>query len=1213
VSLARSRAVRDGQLVTAVAYMAPEVALGQPADPRTDLYALGAMLYEMLTGRPPFLGDDAVAVLSQHIHTQPLPPSRFEPSVPPALEALVLRLLAKLPADRPASARDVRELLAAIGAGAGPMRAADNPLDRLAHGAFVGRERLLVELRTLVEDAIGGRGAALFFTGDAGIGKTRTAEEVATYARLRGAAASVGRCHEGEGAPAYWPWKQALAAHLEAGAGERVATALGAAQPVLAPLLPELGTGAAEALPELEAPQARFRLFEAVVRLLRVLAAARPLVLVLDDLHRADDASLELLAFVTREIGSERVLLVGTFRDAELPPDHVLHGIGRAGRVVPLAGLREEDVARLIEVVTGDASLIGLARSLHERTGGNPLFVVETVRLLATTGQLDDSVAEHVPVPATVRAVIRDRLSALAPATQAALTTAAVLGREFEAPVLALTGGQTSAALLAALDEACVARLIEPVAARADRHRFVHVLVRDALYEQIPTAERLRCHELAGEALARVPGTPPAVLAHHFGLAAQLGDPAHAIAYALAAGHDAAAEFAYRDAARSFAAAEAWLAGDPARAGERIDALLALGEASTYAGEREQARASYRTAAALARSRGDAPRFARAADGFAGRGEVTAGVDAEVVALLEEALALLDDADIGRWRVTLLSRLAGAVVFEESTRAAELSEEAVTQAERLGDRRLVLHALLARRMVLWGPANVPARVEATRRLLELLAHSRSPEHAFIIHLFHIADLLEAGDAGAADQAIAAYGRALEQTNLPFYRWQYLSMRAMRAATHGRFADAEELATEGLGLGQRLQSPNALLRHLIHLFPIRRAQGRGGELEPLIAAAVERAPALAGLRAALATLHVDLDRPDDAQRHFERLAEAGFERIPPDLTWASTMAYLAEVCFALGDAARAATLFALLAPHRDRVVVVTFAHGCEGAVARYLALLAATLGRWDEADDLFARAVVMNRRLEAIPQLGHTQRDWAAVLGRRGETARAAALREQARATYAAAGMTHHAARLPGEEAPPAAAPAAATPNVLERRQREWRIVFDGRETVVRNLKGVRYLAELLARPDRETHVFELYAAVDAPDDTSRAVLRAPRASSDPVLDAQALAAYRQRLLDLRDEIEEAEGLGDLGRIERARAETGAIEEELGRAVGFGGRPRRQSDAVERARKAIYNRIQSAAAAIDEALPELGRHLTTSVRTGTFCVYRPERPTAWIVR
>jgi hypothetical protein len=563
VSLARSRAVRDGQLVTAVAYMAPEVALGQPADPRTDLYALGAMLYEMVTGRPPFLGDDAVAVLSQHIHTQPLPPSRFEPGVPAALEALVMRLLAKLPADRPPDAAAVRALLAAIGTEAAPDPTTANPLDRLAHGAFVGRERLLVEMRTVVEDAIAGRGGALFFAGDAGIGKTRTTEEIATYARLRGAAASVGRCHEGEGAPAYWPWKQALGAQLGGAAPARLGAALGEVRSVLAPLLPELGS-ASPANPTdpaagLDAPQARFRIFDAVVRLLRALAAERPLVLVLDDLHHADDASLELLAFVTREVATLPVLVMGTYRDAELAVDHPLQGLGRGGRVVPLTGLQEEDVGRLIEVVTGDGSLGRLARSLHERTGGNPLFVTETVRLLATNRQLDDSVAERLPVPATIRAVIRDRLGRLAPEAQAVLTNAAVLGREFGTAVLAVTTRLASQALLAALDEATVARLIEPVHAHPGRHRFVHVLVRDALYEQLPTAERLQQHARAGEALERTPGVPSAVLAHHFGLAAQLGDPSRAITHALAAGRAAVAECAYRDAARWFDAAASWL------------------------------------------------------------------------------------------------------------------------------------------------------------------------------------------------------------------------------------------------------------------------------------------------------------------------------------------------------------------------------------------------------------------------------------------------------------------------------------------------------------------------------------------------------------------------------------------------------------------------------------------------------------------------------
>ena len=1218
VSLARSRAVRDGQLVTAVAYMSPEVALGQPPDPRTDLYALGAMLYEMITGRPPFLGDDAVAVLSQHIHTQPLPPSQFEPGVPAALEALVLQLLAKLPAQRPAGAADVREVLTAIGTGAAAPGAIGNPLDRLAHGAFVGREPLMIELRTVVEQMLAGHGTAVFFTGDPGIGKTRSADELSTYARLRGAVATVGRCHEGEGAPAYWPWKQALRLRIEAMDPDHLLARLGTARQVLVPLLPELDGPGTSPPPALDASQSRFRLFDAVVHLLRVLTADAPLVLTLDDLHRADDASAELLTFVAREIGSLRILLIGTLRDAEVPPEHALANVGRSGRVVPLAGLAQDDVARLIEVVTGDASLRPLARNLHERTGGNPLFVTETVRLLATTGQLRETVPERLPIPPTVRAVIRDRLERLPPTARDVLTTAAVLGRDFDPAVLAPTCDLAPATLLSALDEAATARLIEPTGSRPGLYRFVHVLVRDALYEQLPLAERLRRHARAGETLAGVAATPPAVLAHHFGLAAQLGDPSRAIEYALAAGHASVAEHAYADAAKSFEAAEAWLALDPERLDDRIDALLALGEACTFAGERERARASYRTAGALARARDDSRRFALAADGFAGRGEVTAGVDPEVVRMLEEALAMIETRHDEHRRVSLLSRLAGAVVFEEGDRADRLSAEAVALAERTGDTDGLMRALFARYMVLWAPEHIEERLAVTERLQSLVARSTAPDHPLIARLFRLATLLEIGDIEAVDAGIAEYARALDEIDLPFYRWQLISMRAMRAAMQGRFAETEDLATQGLALGERLQSPNAMLRYLVHIYPMRRAQGRAAELEPLLAAAVENSPELSGLRAALAALSVDLDRLGDARRHFDRLAAAGFAAMPHDLTWSSTMAYLAEVCFALGDAERAGPLFDLLAPHRDRIVVITFAHGCEGAVARPLALLAATQQRWDEADALFTQAAELNQRLGAIPQRGHTLRDWAWSFARRGDAARARTLYAEAGAAYRAVGMTHHADRAERDASaitePGGAAPTPVTTgNLLERHERRWRVVFDGRETLVRNLKGMHYLAQLLAHPDRETHVFELYAAVDAPGEAARqSTLRPAGPVADPVLDAQAMAAYRQRLLDLRDEIEEAEGLGDIGRVEHARNEVGVIEEELGRIVGFGGRPRRQSDAVERARKAIYNRLQSTINAIDEVLPDLGRHLTASVRTGTFCVYRPERPTEWVV-
>jgi serine/threonine protein kinase len=232
VSLDRTRLTREGMMVGTAAYMAPEQALGKPPDERSDLYGLGGLLYETLAGRPPFVGDDAVAVISQHLNTSPVAPKWHSPDIPRPLEALVLRLLEKDPEARPASAAQVRELLQAIEsapseAAAEPVEA--NPLDRLASGVFVGREPELTQARDCLDAALSGRGQLLLLVGEPGIGKTRTAEELTTWARMRGAQVLWGRCYEGEGAPAYWPWVQIIRAYVHDHTPEELRAEMGAA------------------------------------------------------------------------------------------------------------------------------------------------------------------------------------------------------------------------------------------------------------------------------------------------------------------------------------------------------------------------------------------------------------------------------------------------------------------------------------------------------------------------------------------------------------------------------------------------------------------------------------------------------------------------------------------------------------------------------------------------------------------------------------------------------------------------------------------------------------------------------------------------------------------------------------------------------------------------------------------------------------------------
>ena len=213
----RSR-VSGGNLVGTVAYLPPEQALGETSGPESDLYSLGALLYGLLTGQPPFAGDDAVSIISQHLHADPVPPSRHDPEVPEALDRVVLGLLAKRGEDRPDGAAAVRASLEAAlredpGAEEGGERA-DNPLDRLAGGIFVGREQEIEQLREAADGAMAGSGGVLLLVGEPGIGKTRTSEELATYARVSGARVYWGRCREDEGAPAYWPWVQAIRGYV---------------------------------------------------------------------------------------------------------------------------------------------------------------------------------------------------------------------------------------------------------------------------------------------------------------------------------------------------------------------------------------------------------------------------------------------------------------------------------------------------------------------------------------------------------------------------------------------------------------------------------------------------------------------------------------------------------------------------------------------------------------------------------------------------------------------------------------------------------------------------------------------------------------------------------------------------------------------------------------------------------------------------------------
>ena len=612
VAVDRSRLTQEGMMVGTVSYMPPEQAMGGEVTPQSDLYSLGAVLYEMVTGRPPFLGDDSVAIIGQHINTPPVAPTWHNPQCPRALEALIMRLLAKDTGERPNSATDAITALEGVDLTLSahepaPEREEAHALDSLAGGVFVGRQREMGELKAALEDALSGRGRMMTLVGEPGIGKTRTAEELATYARMRGAQVLSGRCYEEQGVPPYWPWVQAIRGYVRASEPEQLKSEMGAGAADIAEIISDVKSR----LPDLEPPprmdspeQARFRLFDSVAAFIRTASQKQPMVLLLDDLHWSDTPSLMLLLFVARELSGSRLLLLGTYRDVELSRQHPLAETlaeltrERLFNRVLLRGLSERDVARFIEIASGIRPSQTLTQAVHSQTEGNPLFVTEVVRLLVQEGELTLEQVRgreswEIGVPEGVREVIGRRLNQLSQRCNDVLTIASVVGREFTLELLnRLTDDLTQDMLLDVLDQGLRARVIEELPDAAGRYQFTHGLVQETLSGELTLTRRVRVHARIAEALEELWAdnleARSAELAHHFVQAETVLGIEKIVKYSVVAGERALTAHANEEALQHFT--RAFSAMDH----RQIDATLAsvlygLGRAQAVTSETARA------------------------------------------------------------------------------------------------------------------------------------------------------------------------------------------------------------------------------------------------------------------------------------------------------------------------------------------------------------------------------------------------------------------------------------------------------------------------------------------------------------------------------------------------------------------------------------------------------------------------------------------------
>ncbi len=567
----KSRLTQQGTFMGTASYMAPEIILGQEASARSDLYALGVMLYEMSAARPPFEAGNLTAVISQHLHAPVVPPSAYNEQIPAALDQLIIQLLKKGPEERPESAEAVRISLKNLAESAPnlPTPASKTQLNRLVRGRMVGREEELAEALALWEKSTAGDGQLLLISGDPGIGKTRLVKELNAYAEISGGQTLLGLCFAQERRP-YGPIAQMVQSSLEDGFN------LDLPQAVMADLLtlaPELRLRYPDFPPNerLDPEEEQQRLFESIITWFGALTAAGQLLLVVDDVHWADSGSLAFLRYLARRLTQRRAMVVATYRevelDAALPFQEMLRDINRERLAtrIKLSRLEKEQTRDLLATLFAEEISPEFLDGIYRETEGNPFFVEEVCKTLVDSGKLyfEDG-RWHRPedihdleIPQGIRLTIQTRLSKLSAEKQNILQLAALLGREFEYELLTAVSKSDEESLIDVLEEAERAQLIEEVRLSTPgalpSFTFTHALIQSTLLSNLSTLRRQRYQRQVALALEETFPERREELAPLLGrYFAEAGDGDKGVKYLLIAGDAAREVFAYNEAIEAY-------------------------------------------------------------------------------------------------------------------------------------------------------------------------------------------------------------------------------------------------------------------------------------------------------------------------------------------------------------------------------------------------------------------------------------------------------------------------------------------------------------------------------------------------------------------------------------------------------------------------------------------------------------------------------------
>lgn len=1128
---------------------------------------------------------------------------------------------------------------------------------------FVGREWESRVLARSLHEAASNRGGVVLISGEPGIGKTSLLEELSTRAEAQGFRLARARCAPRDLPGIGSPWLRIIRDCSITEFSEDLALgswSSGACLTALGGMSADSSAVSDNACGEMErllrATKPAAKLFHWMQESLEIVSGPCPLLITLDDLHNADELSLDLLLFLTHALHNLPVLVAAAYRPLEISDHSTRQTIGaiqRSACNIEVMPLSEQVTGELLECLLPPQPDPSLVHRIYGLTGGNPLFILEAAFVTNGQGGPYGPDAFGAKIPSTVRGVILERLKILPPGARKLLGAASVIGNNFE-PELAFTVAELDredpSFSLVQLENEGLIRLVN-----GRSYGFVHGFVRQVAYEEFTASENASLHRRIAAALET----------HH---AHEIETYAGEIAQHLLNGRDDRAREKASDyaemAGRRFAHAGDFAAASSmysiaiesmnlhccADQTRQSDILMALGDAQKKTGQLRASQETFCRAAEIAQRFGDWQRAAHISLDLPEFHWPLPGSSNVLATLLaERALASLPERDVAQ-RTLVMARVAAELSYfrNERQRSDNLAAGAMQIVQRLAaDRRLVLRVLRFRDCVLRHPELISDRLANASEMTHLARQFGEWDALFEGAVTRAVLLFQLGAIDDARAQFEVAEQAAMLANRPAYHVLILAAKAARAVDEGRLAESEHLFAECRKVASAQRLPELADRCWPAMIVPLRERGRLAELEPIAERTFAARPHSSVERAMQCWLALELDKSAEARFHLERLAADDFAALKHEDASLAGIAVLAEVCARLGTLPNyAASLYEFLLPYANHAVVLGQFAGF-GAASYYLGKLAMSLSRREEAIAHFDFALEFNRRMGSQTWAAYASVEIAKAsildkpdhaspafeLGRIANDAETPGMERLASLgkhfpdpndiEHNCNGDIHSVGANPTHPSEPRPAPrtpresvhisrfassgkSVSRPSATFRREGDyWTLEYEERVIRLKHLRGLTLIAHLLSRPYRDVYALDLIAVGDEGQVTAEGAYKSHGSDLGPALDDAAKRSYRQRAQELRVDLEQARSSGDTERGAKIEEELRFLSRELARAVGLYGRDRKSGSQVERARLRATNAIKLTIARVSKHNGPLGDYLSRTIRTGTYCTYAPD--------